>query len=367
MIYLDNSATTKPNEKILSNFVKIEGEVYGNASSKYYKESIDAKNMIKNSTMTILDYFNLEEKDEVLFTSGATEANNIYIQGILKKVDSGHIISTATEHSSVYEILKYYEKLGFEVTYLKPTKEGVFDYEIFKNSFKKNTVLCSMVAVNGETGHINNIEIFSNIAKELNIPFHSDVTQAVGKIDLTNYFNSGVTAVSFSGHKISGIKGIGALVLSTDKFGSPQKLQQLYFGGEQQRGLRPGTLPNGLINSLADTILLLKNNNNDVESTISSISNFLCTKYPDIVKINFVGHKRIANILSIQFKGIINQTLLLSMANEGILAASTGSACSITKPSHILASYGLNKEEISYTIRISVSQKIEDLSILEKL
>ncbi len=362
-MYLDNSATTRPKKKYLEEFSKVEYEIFGNASSKYYPESEDAKKIIATATETIKKKLKSQDSS-VIFTSGATEANNIFVQGIIKAHSKGHIITTATEHSSVLEIIKYYEKKGFDVTYIYP-KNGTILAKDVLDAVQVDTILVTIVFVNGETGHINPIEELSNNIKLKMIPFYSDFTQAIGKLHIELDAFKYLDAIGLSGHKIRSPKGIGAILIRNDMI---HNLVPLYFGGEQQYGLRPGTLPNGLIHSLACAV-----NDIDVDiiTTVKIKDNLIKAikdKLDDSIIVNFEKDYKIANIISVRFVDVFNERFLKVLSEYDIMSASSGTACSVTKPSHVLAAYGLTSEEISQTIRMSItSDTILDYEKLEKI
>jgi cysteine desulfurase len=368
MIYLDNAATTKTKDIVIDKLIDVEKNCYGNASAKYYEQSELAKTEIKNATDKIKNKINSKIGDELIFTSGATESNNLFIQGFTRNYQSGHVITSVTEHASVYEVMQYLETIGFEVTYLKPSELGQITAQQVVEAIKEDTILVSVMYVNGETGHINQIKELASKNEMKNITFHSDFTQSFGKIevDISNF--KYLNAISFSGHKIGCMKGIGGLLLIEDDNLLTPTLKPIYFGGEQQNGLRPGTLPTSLIAALGEAFNVIKLNNSLVCENKKMIINKLKKKYPDIFTVNFKNDITVPHVLSIRFKGILNQEILNSLAKENVISASSGSACSITKPSHVLKGLGFSPDEIKETIRISFSNETEiDEETIDKI
>ncbi len=339
-MYLDNAATTKVHPEVLKEMQNIS---FANYNAKYYQEAVDVKNKIDKSIKIISQLLNVQEKN-IVFTSGATESNNYIIKGLYNKYPNGHFITSKKEHKSVLETFKYIESLGANVTYID-SKEDYIDLEDIKKEIKDDTKLVSIMAVNNETGIINKVENIAKYLKGKNILFHTDATQALGKIKI-DY--SLFDYISLSSHKINGPKGIGLAVIN-------QPLVPLLHGSNQQNGNRAGTLPNELIVGFKKAIELAINNfeqnKNMILTNKKIIIEFLEEALGDDLIYNFKNNT-VDNILSIQIKGEVNQIFLNE--NKEIIKASTGSSCSINEPSYVLRDHNFNEEEIRQTIRISL-------------
>ena len=234
MIYLDYSATTKTSKEVLDTFVKASTDFIGNPNS-LHKLGVDAHNLIDKATKQIADILKVKP-DEIIYTSGSSESNNLALKGIsLKYQNRGkHIITTEFEHSSIYGPIGYLEKMGFECDFVKTNADGTVDLDNLKSLLRKDTILVSICAVNSEIGIREQIEEIGKVVKEnSNAFFHVDATQAIGKIniDLSN-----VDLASFSAHKFFGIKGIGVLI-KKDKI----MLEPLIHGGKSTTIFRSGT------------------------------------------------------------------------------------------------------------------------------
>lgn len=354
MIYLDNASTTKVHPKVLQRMFECLEEEYGNPNSLYYDKAIKAKQIVEESRTHVANLFGVIPNN-VLFTSGATESNNMVIKGltILKGLSKGHIITSKTEHSSVNETLRYLESMGYEVTYLDVDSRGIINTEELKKSFREETILVTIMWVNNETGAINPISEIAEICLAKKVPFHTDATQAVGKLNCDISSIRGLSFLSMSAHKIYGPKGIGALIVKD--FG--YKISPLIHGGEQEKGLRGGTLPTHQIIGLGEASRIclqdLTKNMAKLHESEIQLKITLRSIYKDSLTILNDFTPKINGIISVRFIGVNNQILLKTIANE--IAASSGAACSNSKPSHVLKAMGYSDETIRETIRLSIS------------
>jgi len=241
-IYLDNHASTKIDLRVVKKMMPFYTNHFGNPHSSSHQHGWIMENYIDLSRLQISKSIG-SPKEEIFFTSGATESNNLAIKGVaLSQLNKKHIITCVTEHKCVLESCKFLEKIGFKVTYLKVDKNGNINLNNFKKKIQRNTFLVSLMAVNNEIGTIHPLKGIGRICKNKKIFFHTDATQALGKIDFNvNSFN--IDLASFSSHKIHGPSGIGALYIRKR---SDLKILPLFSGGGQERGLRSGTLPTSL-------------------------------------------------------------------------------------------------------------------------
>ena len=360
-IYLDNSATTRVCDLAVLESVKMMKEHYGNPSSNHQK-GLQAENVLDDSRKVISDVLHCRT-DELFFTSGGTESNNIAILGtaLSRKHMGNRIVTSYIEHSSVLGAMEQLEKKGFEVIYLKPDRYGMISQAQLINAINKKTILVSLMFVNNEIGTLFPINDIKKIIKSKNSPaaFHSDAVQAFGKIPI-NVNRLGIDLLSISAHKIHGPKGVGALYISKGL-----KVNPIFFGGGQEAGISPGTEPMPAIAGFKGAVTELKNYNVNKIVQLNSYCIRLLSKNNQIV-INSPPNA-IPNIINISVKRIKSETMTNFLSSKGIYV-SNGSACSKGKRSHVLKAIGLPDELIDSSIRVSFSRynTIEDVEYFIK-
>ncbi|TWD92200.1 cysteine desulfurase [Neobacillus bataviensis] len=372
MLYLDNCATTQVHPEVKDAMLPYLMEEFGNPSSKYYSFAENAKNAVieaRNHLASLLGC----TSSEIIFTSGSTESNNMIIKGVADYFSNqgNHIITTKVEHPSVLETCKYLETKGFEVTYLDVDRFGRINIKDLENAIKDHTILVSIIWGNNELGSLNDMEAISNLCVKENVFLHSDATQVIGKVkvDLSNF--PGLTFLSFSGHKFHGPKGIGGSFIRKDQYDILTKITPLLHGGGQEQGVRSGTLAvHNIVGFGKAAEIALDNLNQNIEH-LSELESYLT----DLLKEKFNEHiifnndiiNKIPGLINVQFKGVNNEILLKKLAP--LIAASTGSACSSSKPSHVLSAIGLTLDQVRSTIRFSMSSYINkvELDIFKKL
>ncbi len=364
MIYLDNAASTSVDEEVLRSYNDFVKEYYGNPASNH-GYGIKSADFELKARRQIASLFNVKEND-IIFTSGATEANNLAIKGVaLYYKDRGkHLITTKIEHPSVLEAFKQLENdFGFEVTYLNVNDEGVIDINELKQSIRDDTILVSIMCVNNEVGSINNIneigELLSNYKK---IFFHSDITQAVCKIDLDLKY---VDLASLSLHKLHGFKGSGILIKR-----NIISLKPLLSGGGQEFGFRSGTNNLPIEVSAAKTLRIAFDKQKKYYNYVCSLRDYLFNELEliDLVKINStrIGSPYIINFSTSKKASVVVEYL----SNKGIYV-STKSACSSKKSSssYVLEAMKKSKEDASNAIRVSLNYETKkeeiDVFLLE--
>lgn len=358
MLYLDNSATTKVLPEVLDEMVPYISNYYGNPNSLYYEQANKAKDAVGVARNRVAEFLNCRE-DEVIFTSGATESNNFIMKGYThaNKKKGKHIVVSSVEHSCILNTAKFLEGEGFEVTYLPVDRRGFVELSVLEKEIRKDTVLVSIMWANNELGSINDVRGLSNLCHSKGVLFHTDATQYAGKgkIDLVEYGD--VDFLSFSAHKLYGPKGAGVAFVRKDSNGLYPDITPLIHGGGQEFGLRSGTLAVHQIvgvgkaarianERMDDNIKKLKQNELKFIKRMKDV-------FGDNIIINNNFENRVPGLISIRVKGFNNQLFLKKAA--GVISASTGSACSNAEPSYVLKACGFTDEEISETIRFSLS------------
>ncbi len=357
MAYLDNSATTRPCNECLKAVSNMLENNWGNPSSLHnlginaMKEVILARSIIADS----LDV----SKDEIIFTSGGTEANNMALFGAVKarKRLGKRIVTTAIEHESVLQCAQQLEKEGFEVIYLKPDKYGNISKEQLFNAVNKDTILVSMMYINNEIGSVLPVQSIARAVKKADSPalIHIDCVQAYGKINI-NPKKIGADLITISAHKVHGPKGIGALYINKDSNLTDQNFAKT-FGGEQEKKFRPGTESSPLIAGFAAAVKEITITANQ-KSHIKELNTYAKTMLSQIDDITFNSPDNASDyIINLYVPTFMrSQTIIQELSANYNVFVSNGSACAKGKRSHVLTSMGLNNEIIDKSIRISFSK-----------
>ena len=353
MIYFDNAATTRPSLAVLECFEKENEQCFANPSSRH-AYGREAYRKLENARLSILKSLSLSNDYRVLFTSGASESNNLAIKGIAKEYlrRGKRIITTQVEHPSVLETFRSLEKEGFEVIYLPTKEDGTVDPETLKENMNKETILVSIMATNNETGSNNDILALSKIVHSFpKAFFHIDVTQAIGKRDLPY---SSIDLFSFSGHKIHGLKGTGALILKKNI-----TLLRQIDGGDQEYFFRAGTdnLPGD--ETLAVALEEATKNLKDNIAHAKEISSFLregLEKNDEILMNSPLGGSPF--ILNFSLKRKKASVVTEALSHEGIYVSSVSACNSKGEPiSYVLEAMGFSKERAMNSIRLSFSRE----------
>ena len=353
-IYLDCNATA-PLEPLVQDVVfKYLSIEFGNAGSRTHDFGTRAKQAVQRARDQVADLVNAK-RDEVIFTSGATESNNIAILGLAphgEATGKKHIISSMIEHKAVLEPLEALSERGFEVTLIAPTPGGWIEPAEVRKALREDTLLISLMHANNETGVLQPI---SEIAKKLGdhpAYLHVDAAQAFGK-DIETLRNQRIDFISASGHKIYAPKGIGALIARRRGFNRPP-LTPLFYGGGQERGLRPGTLPVPLIVGFGLAAeLAMKSAKKRSEKCQQFRQSLLEAIKPLEPIVNGELSRMLPHVLNISFPGIDSEALMVAL--KDVIAISNGSACTSQsyQPSHVLQAMGIPKSTIQGAVRIS--------------
>ncbi len=355
IIYLDNNATMQIDERVFEAMTPYLTNLYANASSKHLFGQ-KANESIKNARNQIAKLINCESR-EIIFTSGATESINLAIKGVSDNYNNKgkHIVTVTTEHYAVLDTCKYLETKGYTVTYLPVQKNGLLDLNDLSKAIKDDTILICVMFVNNEIGVIQPIKEIYNLAHKKNIIFMTDATQSVGKTPL-DVNSLGIDLMAFSGHKIYGPKGIGALYIR-GRGENKVKLKPFIYGGGHERGLRSGTLNVPGIVGLGKACEIAKNEMNKNALKIKRLRDILETELLKIDNsfVNGDNVQRLYNVTNICFKGIDADAIITGLKN---IAVSTGSACSSAsiEPSHVLKAIGLSDKDAYSSIRFSLGK-----------
>ncbi len=348
--YMDHSATTPVDTAVLEAMLPYFSEKFGNPSSMY-AIGRQARRAIEEARQKVADLIGAK-KEEIIFTGSGTESDNLAIKGIAYKnrKKGNHIVTSSIEHHAVLHTCKYLETQGFKVTYLPVSKEGLVNPDDVEKAITSETILITVMHANNEIGTIQPVEEIGKIAREKNIPFHTDAVQTAGKLPI-NVDALGVNLLSMSAHKIYGPKGVGALYIRKGTYVEPQ-----LHGGGHERNIRsstenvPGIAGFGKAAELAKERL-------PQEAKLANLRDSLIKGILEIKDSYLNGHptKRLPNNANFRFSYIEGESMILNLDMKGV-AASTGSACSSTslEPSHVLLAIGLKPEEAHGSLRLTL-------------
>lgn len=354
-VYLDFNASSPVDERILERMIEIYRSHYGNADSRTHIFGTQAKEIVSASRKTIAEILRVDTTD-VIFTSGSTESNNMAILGLLEYANNSgrnHFITTTIEHKSVLESMKYLEKHDCVVDYVAPDETGRIKPQQILELVTDKTLLVSLMHVNSETGIIQPIREVGEALEKTSTYFHIDATQGFGKLN-DELRNTKYDMLSITAHKIGGPQGVGAIVLKRDKSYKRPPVKPLMYGGQQERGFRPGTTPVALIAGFA---LAAQVCNDECENHMQECAAIKKSFIKNIEGLNysFNGDQKhcLPTTVNISFHGVDAEGIFLAMKNN--YAFSNGSACNSGShtPSYVLTSMGLDELRVSEAIRIS--------------
>ena len=355
-IYMDYSATTPVDKRVAEKMIKyltVDGD-FGNPASNSHYYGWQADDAVKNARQQVADLIGADAK-EIVWTSGATESNNLAIKGIAhfyhKK--GKHIITLKTEHKAVLDTCRQLEREGFEVTYLDPMSNGLLDLDVLKTAIREDTILVSIMHVNNEIGVIQDIQAIGDICRENKIFFHVDAAQSAGKVEI-DLSKLPVDLMSFSAHKIYGPKGAGALYVRR----KPRvRIEAQMHGGGHERGMRSGTLATHQIVGMGEAFAIAQAEMNKENKKITSLRDRLLSGFADMeeVVINGDMDARIPGNLNISFNYVEGESLMMAIND---VAVSSGSACTSAslEPSYVLRALGLSDELAHSSIRFTIGR-----------
>jgi len=354
-IYLDYQATTPMDPRVLEVMIPYFTEKFGNPHSRSHSYGWEAEAAVEKARKQVADLIGASEK-EIIFTSGATESNNMALKGIAHfyKDKKDHIITVVTEHKCVLDACRHLEQEGFKLTYLPVGKNGLIDLQDLKNAITDRTAIVSIMAINNEIGVIQDLKEIGKITRERGVFFHTDAAQGFGKIPL-NVEEMNIDLMSISGHKIYGPKGIGALYVRR----RPRvRLEPLINGGGQERGMRSGTLPTPLIVGFGEAAAIAQKEMPEEYARVKRLSdkfyNAVAREIPDVF-LNGDETQRYPGNLNLSFAYIEGESMIMAIKD---LAVSSGSACTSAslEPSYVLRSLGVEEEMAHTSIRFGIGR-----------
>ena len=359
-IYLDYASTTPVDPRVASKMMKFltpEGD-FGNPASRSHRFGWKADEAVEEARSHVANLVNCDPR-EIVWTSGATEADNLAIKGVARfyKSKGNHIITSKIEHKAVLDPCRQLEREGFEVTYLDPDEKGVISPSSVKSALKENTILVSIMHINNELGTVNDIEKIGEVTRDFGAFFHVDAAQSTGKIEI-DLQKMPIDLMSFSAHKTYGPKGIGALYVRR----KPRvRLQALIHGGGHERGMRSGTLATHQIVGMGEAFRLANDEMSDDHSKVLKFHEKFLKKVKEIdhVYINGDLDNKVPNILNVSFNFVEGESLIMGLKD---IAVSSGSACTSAslEPSYVLRALGRKDELAHSSIRFSFGRFTSD-------
>lgn len=361
-IYLDSNATTRMDPRVLEAMLPYFTENFGNAASRNHAFGWQAEEAVDYAREQIAALIGCSDK-EIIFTSGATESNNLAIKGVAEMYASkgNHIITVNTEHKAVLDTCKHLEKNGIEVTYLSVGTDGLINLDEFRQAFTPRTILVSVMFANNETGVVQPVQELSRITHEHGALFHSDATQAVGKVPV-NVDTHGIDLMSFTAHKMYGPKGIGALYVRRK---NPRvKVTAQMDGGGHERGMRSGTLNVPGIVGFGKACEICRLEMETETARLSAMRDHLQTELLKLEEsyVNGSIEHRLPHVTNMSFKYVEGEGLIMGVKD---LAVSSGSACTSAslEPSYVLKNLGLSDDLAHSSLRFGLSRYTTDEEI----
>ena len=369
-IYLDNNSSSPIDERVLAVMVDVYLNSYGNADSRTHNHGEQARIIVENARKQVASLLEINSS-EVFFTSGSTESNNITIQGLEEyalKTNKKHIITSAIEHKSILETVNMMKKKGFDVDIVNPDLSGQINVQEILDKVRDDTLLVSVMHVNNETGIIQPVDRLGTELEKLNILFHVDATQSCGKL-VDEIKNLKYNMLSFSAHKLRGPQGVGVLILKKKKYKLPP-VKNIMYGGQQEGGIRPGTIPVALVAGCGKACEIAEKEYRENSQKCKSLKVIL----EELLKTSNVNYHYngaqqycIDSSVNICFKGVMSEALMLS--SKQYCSVSNGSACTSKSysPSYVLKAMGIPTEDIENSIRISWGPETNEIEFRDNI
>ncbi len=353
-IYLDYSATTPVDQRVADRMIPFLVEKFGNPASRSHSYGWEAEEAVENARKEVAALVGADAK-EIIWTSGATESNNLAIKGaaFFNQSKGKHLVTVKTEHKAVLDAMRELERQGFEVTYLDPQENGLVDLKTFEDALRPDTTVASVMMVNNEIGVIQPIEQMGEICRKKGVVFHVDAAQATGKV-IIDLSRLKVELMSFSAHKTYGPKGIGALYVQR----KPRvRLEAQMHGGGHERGLRSGTLPTHQIVGMGEAFRIAREEMVSENERIRMLRDRLWKGLSNIDQVFLNGdlEQRVAHNLNVSFAYVEGESLMMAIKD---VAVSSGSACTSAslEPSYVLRALGRQDELAHSSIRFSIGR-----------
>lgn len=355
-IYLDYNSSAPIDYRVLEYMVEVYKNNYGNSDSRTHDYGDNARKIVEDARGKVASVLNIDS-GEVFFTSGATESNNIVLLGLLdyaNKTEKKHIITTAIEHKSVLQAVNHLQEIGFSIDIVNPSGDGTISAADVTNLVREDTLLVSIMHVNNETGMIQPVCEIGDYLFDKDVYFHVDATQSFGKL-VEELSGLKYDFLSFSGHKFGGPQGVGGLILRKKRYKLPP-VKSITYGGQQEHGIRPGTIPVALVAGMGKACELVQQEYKEdsihserIKKEIIKLLNESKLEY----SFNGDQKKCMKNTINICIKGVNSEALMLS--SKQFCGVSNGSACNSKSynPSYVLVAMGISESDIGNSIRIS--------------
>lgn len=355
-IYLDYNSSAPIDGRVLDVMVDVYKNIIGNADSRTHDYGEGARKIVEHARKQVASILKIN-KDEVIFTSGATESNNIALQGLKEyaySTNKKHIITTSIEHKAVLETAKALQKQGFEVDYVSPDLSGRISVKDIMSKVREDTLLVSMMHVNNETGIIQPVYEIGEALQDREVLFHVDATQSFGKL-VEELQKIQYNMLSMSAHKLGGPQGIGALILRKQKYKFPP-VKAIMYGGQQEHGIRPGTLPVALIAGLGKACEIAEEEYKDNNRRCQAIKDKMKSMLEEsglTYKYNGLQEYAFPTTVNVCFCGVSSEALMLS--SKEFCSISNGAACNSKSynTSYVLLAMGIPEDQIESSVRIS--------------
>lgn len=353
-VYLDYAATTPVDPRVaqkMSGCLLVEGN-FGNPASRSHVFGWEAEEAVEEARTQVAALINADPR-EIVWTSGATESDNLAIKGLADGASRRHIITSSVEHKAVLDTCAYLEGKGFEVTYLDPGSDGIVEPEQVRQALRPDTLMVSVMHANNEIGVLNDVAAIGAVCREARVPFHTDAAQSAGKVPI-DVQRMPIDLMSLSAHKMYGPKGMGALYVRRDP---PIRLTPLIHGGGHERGMRSGTLATHQIVGMGEACVIMKREMERENERILGLRNRLLAHLMQIPgsALNGDADRRLPGLVNVSFDGIDGETLLMALDD---VAVSSGSACTSAsvEPSYVLRALGVPDDLAHASLRFTVGR-----------